>query len=281
MNFKGFIKDVAATANNWLDKIPPYSTMMNRKEVKVFANSFADNDLNIRLIDYCLNRINETKVVYNKLIVGNLLTNETRKLRRTFQLQEALGCITTDSSLHIMAFFKNAEMGVIRINMFPMIHDDKSIITLRGIIFHELRHALDYAEGKEMPPSSDDVDVYVNSLEEARAYSEEVIFLIEEIATEKGIDKIAAIDEVINLYNTSGIAPPKDLRTVILYFLEKLKLRPDIFYGGRQVEKVGFTDYTKILNKLKQLGECFIASIQLEKYSKKKGVNFYQLGKNI
>ena len=168
---------------DWSQAIPQDELRYNSMAVNHFVDQMANNDENAWVLFLMLsrNRGAWNPVRYNQKISENLLTFDNAKLKN------AVGEVTPDVNKSIFRFIK----GEIDIIHPPVIYDNTDKKLLFSVILHELRHAQDWINPniKFNPVRYNEFNIekYVSSLVECRAYSEQLRSLMLELG---GVEQV-------------------------------------------------------------------------------------------
>lgn len=153
----------------------------NEVAVNEFVEKMADNNLNAYAVFLLLTRRTQfdiNQVRYNARIAENLIEAENISLGR------AKGIVTGHYKESAFRFYpKGVKVGNIEIIHPPVIYDATDKHLLKGVIIHELRHAQDFAEGRQVDAVSYrfDPQTYMYSLSEARAWADQLMNLVSSI----------------------------------------------------------------------------------------------------
>jgi hypothetical protein len=198
-------------ARRWLAKLPQESGSQNRKAIWQFVETMALEDLNQDLLNVIYRReVHEPR--YEEPIEGNLLNTRTGKLGT------ANGIIAWPEKAHFGFFLDGERAGNMEIKHPPVIFVQNDKELLAGIIWHELRHAQDWAKGEvnyQEPPSPQfSMGKYARHILEARAYADQLRELLR---------RVGHPQEVMDMLSSgSEFALDERLHDVALHFLTML-----------------------------------------------------------
>jgi hypothetical protein len=160
-------------ARRWKGRMPVEGGQ-NEKAISDFVGAMALEDLNRDLLDIVQHRRAIHEVRYNEPIDGNLIHTQTGKLGN------AWGIVAWPEPAYFGFFLEGKNKGNLEIKHPPVIFGEQDKHLLEGIMWHELRHAMDWATGsvhyRETPGrlARFDMGKYAQHILEARAYADQL-----------------------------------------------------------------------------------------------------------
>ena len=212
------IQDPRDVAKLWHANMPREAPKQNAHAVEQFASYMFDIDKNSQAVKNYFDGIYVNEVRYDQPINNNLLNINDEKLKN------AKGLVSSREN-PAFKFFMGAELGGnLLIRHPPVFYSIKDEELIRSIIWHELRHAIDWInpEFKDVEPSSQifDVEKYARNAYEARAFADQLKFLMKRIGNPNKVMKV--------LINTT-YKFPEALIPVAKAFLKEYSLNAESF----------------------------------------------------
>ena len=210
LNFRNWFE------RSWIEELPEGKLPVNESGINSFVSSMANLERNATAVTKALMHGEVYDVLYDpQPISHNLLTIYSPRLL------DAEG-VMTNAVRPIYAFFAGAggvlEPGSMLIQAPPCYIDNEDKELLRGIITHELRHAVDWINPKiEVEVTghyAPDVKRYAESLTEARAFASQLESLMERIGNP---------NKVMQLLKSGGGGPFRMNRELMSYAIDFLK----------------------------------------------------------
>jgi len=300
MGFKQFLeRDEKDIAQKWIKEIPPKTNRINRDECYRFAGLMADRETNKAMIEAALQSQQKEVKTYNKLLVGGLLRIYADEITTRFPLAAKLrkGNGFVRSIGNPMFSFIPHDGSLVIISP-PHNYNPIDVLALFSIVYHESRHAYDFAIGVLKPEDTVpnmSFDEFMNQRAEARAYGDQIIILIEEMMSMFQIDYQTAIQHVETVISQGAFGFDEKVLWFAKIYLKVLKENPKLVTQRKTEatleELVSMQKPTaqqtqqiqvKVLEIMKLLAKWawfYDASNFFKAYSKQKGIDFYALGK--
>jgi len=239
----GKIKRPTTVAKKWQKSLPRLSKRMNKSEARAFAAHMADPNANMQVMLGVMTgaaQQGQSIQVYDKPILGNLIKIDDTDLDE-FPLAKTLKQATGDvfvpgpDTAPLLGFFhgpapeelKPGEedmQGKLVIGVPPLIYQMPDYFAMLGVIWHETRHAYDFAQGVgDMGgPMPADINEYVNMLVEMRAHSEQIVMLLNEVVEQLHVTPQKAILMVKQLVHRGIYALHQESQKVAEKYLDIL-----------------------------------------------------------
>lgn len=211
MRFRNWFESEEESGGPWAHEHPWLKRLgnvdYNKSQVNVFVEAMADKDKNAAaLYQILVNRSSYSNERYNKPIADNLLIHSDQRLKN------AIGTVQfPQRGVSPFAFIAlGDEAGTIKISPPPVIYDEVDKHLLASVVIHELTHADHWSKDRRFKPAKirDEYGFnyvkYARHWTEARAYSQQLIFLLRTIPNRQTIVDAFSRPPGIDFYSHDG-----------------------------------------------------------------------------
>jgi len=189
MRFRNWFESEEESGGPWAQNHPWLTRLgkvdYNKSQVDLFIEAMADKDKNAAALYRSLLRQSYNNERYNAPIANNLLINNDLRFKN------AIGVVSDTKKSGFKFISMGKEAGSISIIHKPVIYDETDKMAMFSVIIHELTHAQHWSKDKRFKAAKvgygfNDLK-YAQHWTECRAYSQQLIALLEHIPNRQSI----------------------------------------------------------------------------------------------